>query len=405
MANTVIVENLLQLETIRLKDKQAVIKQLANLKYQGTLRKSGDTVSVQQFPNTFGNIGGTAGADISQQDWTITKFTLTVDQTWQNGVIVKDIEEVQSNLDLQGQISNRFAYASSDHEDQYIASLVTQAFAANILSDRSPVTLSSSNTYSTILGLKTALSKQNARGVRALFISPEIHEKLLLEGILNSTEKGLEFRLNGEIGRVAGFRVFETNNLHHVVNLTMDTIPVDTNTMTIQGLELDTTNGGYKEKDVVFTFVGAGAAAAAGDISIGANVAAAQQNTIDAINLTGTASAATYVAVAAADRTALRNAFISCGTSFNASDVVNITSSFELTPVETFGPATNIFGDDAVLMFASDMNAINFVGQFDRVKVTDAPLGFRMNILQEKVYKGKVLGENAKGIATVEIKT
>lgn len=404
MANTIITENLLQMETIRLKDKQAVIKQLANLKYQGTLRKSGDTVSVQQFPNTFGNIGGTAGADISQQDWTITKFTLTVDQTWQNGVIVKDIEEVQSNLDLQGQIANRFAYSSSDHEDQYIASLVTQAYSANILSDRSPVTLSTSNTYSTILGLKTALSKVNARGVRALFVSPEIHEKLLLDALLTYTEKGLEFRLNGEIGRVAGFRVFETNNLHHVIGLTMDTIPTDTDTMTLQGLELDTTNGGYKAKNIVFTFVGAGAAAAAGDIAIGANVAAAQQNTIDAINLSGTAGATTYIAIAAADITALKNAFISCGTSFS-SDIVNIRSSFEMTTAETFTPATNLFGDDAVLMFACDMNAINFVGQFDRVKVTDAPLGFRMNILQEKVYKGKVLGENAKGIATVEIKT
>jgi len=136
MANTIQTEALLQREVIRLKDKKTVIKQMANTKYQGELRQQGDTVSVQQFNNIFGNIGGTAGSDISTPDWAIQKFQLVVDQVFQNGAKVLDIEEIQSNLNLRGQIANRFAFASANQEDQFIASFVTDAETTNKLQDQ-----------------------------------------------------------------------------------------------------------------------------------------------------------------------------------------------------------------------------------------------------------------------------
>jgi len=404
MANTIITEALLQKEVIRLKDKKTIIKQIANTKFEGQLKQQGDTVSVQTFPDTFGVVGGTAGDAIVIRDWAITKEQLTVNEVFQNGAKVKDIEEIQSNLAIRSKLAARFAYASANNEDQFVASLVTQAYADNKLQDRNPLTLTSSTTYSAVTALKRVLSQQNAFESGMLFLSPAILEKIKLEDILDSSDKGLEIRLNGRVGKIDGFEIMETNNLPHVVTLTVDTIPVAANTMSISGLEPDTASrNGFKERAVVFTFVAAASAAVAGDIAIGANVAAAQVNLVNAINGTGTAGATTYIEIAEADRAALKNAFIKAGTTWSASDIINIQSSRTLTVAETFGPATNIFGSDATLMFAADREAINFVSQMDKFKVKDLTDSFAANILQEKVYDGIVFAENSKGLATIEI--
>jgi len=402
MANTIVVKDLLQKETIHLKDRKTIIKQAANTKYQGELRKQGDTVSVETFPNVFGNIGGTAGADISTTDWTITSEDLKVDQVYQNGAEVKDIEDIQSNLALRSRLSSRFAYASADHEDRFVASFSKDALTANKKGYHSPLSLAAGTTYSAVTSLSTALQQQNAFSSSMLFVSPAIHEKMLLENILGSTEKGLGFRLNGSIGQLNGFDVMVTNNLQHSVLLTMDTVPVNANadTMVIAGLEQDTTNGGYKERNVTFTFLDT--AASAGDVAIGANVAATQVNLVAAINGTGTPGSGTYIALAAADRTAIKNAMIHAETTWT-SDAINIYSNKTMTVSETFTVGTNVFGSDATLMLAVDSQAINFVSQLDQFKVPDVPTGFRANVLQEKVYGGKVFSENSKGIATYEI--
>lgn len=402
MANTIIVKDLLQAEVIRRKDRLTVIKQVANTKYQGELRKQGDTVTVQQFPLLSGNVGGTAGGDITLSDWAIADFDLVVSEVYQNGAIVKDIEEVQSNLQLRGQIAQSFAKSSDINEDQYISSLSTQAYSANKLNNQAPLTLSSSNTYSAVTAMSRALAEANDEEVmKMLFVSPAIKQQMKLEGILNSTEMGLDMRLRGEIGEIDGFRVMETRNLTKTRILTMDTIPTADDTLTIQGRVKDTTNGGLKDEDVTFTFVAS--ASAAGDVALGANVAASQANLILAINGTGTEGTGTYIDVSAAKRTALKNAFVKIGAF--ASDIASIQSAFLMAPTETFTPATNLFGAEAELMFATGNNAINYVSQLDQTKVTDVESGFRSNILQERVYGGAILGDNAKGIVTSEIAT
>ena len=404
MANTIITEALLQKEVIRLKDKKTVIKQIANTMYEGVLKQQGDTVSVQTFPDTFGVVGGTAGGTIAIRDWAIAKEQLVVNEVYQNGAKVADIEEVQSNIDIRSKLAERFAFASATNEDQFIASLVTGADSANILQDRDPLTLSATNTYSAITALKRVLSQNNAFESGALFVSPAIFEKIKLEDMFDNSDAGVEVRLNGRVGRIDGFQILETNNLPHVRTLTMDTIPTATDTMTIAGkVPLTSGRGGYTDLNVVFTFVASGTAANPGEISIGANVAAAKANTILAVNGTGTPGATTYIEVSAASRAALKNGFVKMGASFSATHKINIQSASTLTVSETFTPATNIFGADAVLMFASDRMAINFVSQMDKFKIKDLNDAFSANILQEKVYDGKVFAENAKGLATIEI--
>jgi len=401
----IVVENLLQKEVIRLKDKKTVIKQAANTKYQGELRKQGDVVTVQQVPNMFGNIGGTAGDDITAQAWTIADYNLTVDQVYQDNRKIKGIEQIQSNLELRGQIANRIAFGSALNEDQFVASLTTQADSNNKLNNQSPATLSASNTYSNITSLKRVLSEQNAFESGMLFVSPAIHEKMRLENILGSSDVGLNLRLNGVVGRLDGFQVMETNNLAHVRSLTIDTIGTATDTFTVTGRTAQSTSGtgGFTNTSVVWTLVANGAASSAGEISIGTSAAETQANIVLAINGTGTPGASTYIDVSAANRTAMKNAMLKI--SDFSSDVATLQSAIYAPVAETFTAGTNVFGVDAELMFAVDREAINFVSQMDQFKVTDAQLGFYNSLLHEKAYGGAVLGDNAKGLATNEIVT
>lgn len=399
----IVVENLLQKETIRLKDRLSRIKQVANTKYQGELRNQGDTVSVQTFPNAFGNMGGTAGGTISTPAWAIKDEQLQVTEVMQNGRKVKDIEEVQSNLNLVGRFSERFAYFSADNEDRYVASFFTDADSANKLQDKVPLTLTTSNTYSSVTSLTRVLSQNNAFASRMLFVSPAIHEKFRLENILNSNEGGLDMRLNGLVGRLDGFSIIETNNLPHATTLTVDTQVTATDTLTIPALIQDTSGiAGYVTSNVVWTFTAAASAASPGDIALGASLALTQANIVDAINGTGTPGASTYIDVSAADRVALKNLFINAG-AFDASDIATIRTSVTTAFAETFTAGTNIFGADAVLMTAVDNEAINAVFQMDKFKVKDLDDAFSANILQEKIFGGKVFDENAKGLATIEI--
>ena len=401
--NTIQTEALLQAEVLRLKDKKTIIKQAANTKYEGALANQGDTVSVQTFPDIFGGIGGTAGADIAINSWAIGKEQLEITDVYQSGVDVKNIEEIQSNLNLGNQIANRFAFASANHEDQYTASFARFANSNNKIGNLAPITLSSTNTYSTYTQINQKLSENNAEGVRMLFVSPAIKRQMKLDNILGSTDTGLGMRLRGLIGEFDGLQVMETNNLPHVKTLTVDTQITATDTMLIDGLVANTTSRvGFDTNTVTFTFKANAGATNPGDISIGADLAAAKQNIIDAINGTGTPGASTYIEMSTANRNSFKNAFISASTAF-VSDVINVQSSRTTAMTETFTAGTNIFGVDAVLSFAVDNQAINTVFQEDVFKITDAELGFRKNILQEKVYGGKVFDENAKGLATVEI--
>lgn len=62
----------------------------------------------------------------------------------------------------------------------------------------------------------------------------------------------------------------------------------------------------------------------------------------------------------------------------------------------------NIFETNNIgypVMFSMDRNAVHFAAQWTGFKVTDAPNGFRKNVLGEVAFGGKVCTENTKRIA------
>jgi len=307
----------------------------------------------------------------------------------------------QSNLDLSSKVSTEFAYDSARDEDNFVASFASEAYAWNVKADKSPITFDKDNVFNTFRDLKTRLSKVNAyKNDMVLFVNPDISATMEIAWFLTWTEQWAEIGLNWYAWKFAWFRTLETNQLPHVVSLTLDTIAVDTNTMTIWVLDAD-----WAVQDVVFTFVWAWAAAAAWDIAIWADVAANQVNLINAINWTWTPSAATYIAISDDDRDLFTDWWVQIKWDFDADDKINIQSYEALTVSETFWPATNVFWVDAVLSFVADNQAINYVSQLDEFSVEKVVWATRSVITNERVYWWAVLWENAKWIATVEIVT
>lgn len=115
---------------------------------------------------------------------------------------------------------------------------------------------------------------------------------------------------NGFLKTVVGWDLYESNNVPTSQVMTLDTQPTAGKTMEVAGS--------------VWTFVANGAASGAGEISIGASLAATQAIVLDAINGTGTPGASTYIDVALTERSELKNARIVAG-AFNGSDESTIT--------------------------------------------------------------------------------
>jgi len=210
MTNTVIVADLLQSQLLAKLDKELVAKRFCNTQYEGQLKKSGTTVRVPIFPDTSWVTGATAGGTITISDFAVTDDTLTVAGVAQFGKHIQDFEEVRSNFNLQTQLVDRMAYSLADTYDQHIFT-VAIAGAGNALTD---AISGASDVYAGIVAMQVAMDEDNVpSGNRILFVNPTVAGYIQQANIWDGTESGVEVRVKGYIGMVAGFMVVKTNNL------------------------------------------------------------------------------------------------------------------------------------------------------------------------------------------------
>lgn len=393
MANTIITVALLQKEVNRILDKSASIYPIANQAFTGELKQSWNTVTVQNLPSFNVDLGQTAGNDITAEDWAITSEDMVVDQVFTKNLKIKDLEEIQSNLDLRSKLAWRIAEASARSYDQYVASLSKNALTANKLVNGSPATETTSTAPTTLDSIVQALEEQNVSvGWNVTcFINPAFKALLLGSNVVSWFDRGLDYRLKWEIWTYWGMRLVMTNNLPYKVKFSVPIIPLAT----------DYIEFSIWGTTIRWTFVAANWASWAAQISIWANVAATQVNIWLAFAWTATPINATYSDQTTANRKILRNNLIAI--SAFASDVAYITSARWIWLTEAITDAWDVFWTPSRTIFACDQNSINFVKQMDWYKVTDAPLWFYSNLLIENAYAGKVFTENAKAIVTKDI--
>lgn len=189
---------------------------VVNRNYEGEIAQSGDTVRITSISRpTVGNYvpGSTT---IVPEQLVDAQRTLTIDQVKYWAFQVDDVDQRQAQGDVIPQATNEAAYALADVMDQHVASLYTQANAANQLGTVSVTTGAPDAFYENVLvPLAVKLDEANVpREGRWVVVPPWLHGRGLLDDrFIRVNESGSDETLrNGIVGRSAGFDILVSNN-------------------------------------------------------------------------------------------------------------------------------------------------------------------------------------------------
>lgn len=196
-------------------EKNHVATNLVNRDYEGEIKNAGDTVHI-------GTLGAVAvrtyaqGTDITYDDLATTDQTLAIDQQKYFAFSLDDVDKAQAAGDLMDTAMGRAAYSLADVSDAFLLGKIAAggASANYVGSSASPIALTKTNIYEYIVALRTKLDKANVptQG-RSIVIPPEAYALLLQDERFTKVDATAEnVIVNGLVGRVAGFDVYESNN-------------------------------------------------------------------------------------------------------------------------------------------------------------------------------------------------
>ena len=198
-------------------DKVHVYANLMNRDYEGDIKAYGDTVHINLLGDiTISNYTGSALG--TPQELDSTKQTLEIDQANYFNLIVKDIDNAQSNPKLVDAAMVRASYNMNDVIDKYLANLlVTGTAAGNVLyGDDSPIVPTSETAYNLLVDMGVALSEANAPMYgRWVVVPPWFHGLLLKDDrfVGNGTGFNQAMLQGGLVGEAAGFQIHLSNNV------------------------------------------------------------------------------------------------------------------------------------------------------------------------------------------------
>lgn len=218
MATTTFIPELWSARLLYALDKAHVATNLVNREYQGIIANQGDTVHI----NSIGAItvkDYTKNADIADPDaLTTTDQTLVIDQCKYFNFQVDDVDNVQAAGDLVDTAMSRAAYSLADVADAYLLKTIAAGAASGntVGAASGPIALTAANVYENIVKLRTKLDKANVPNPgRTIIVPPEVYALLLMDDRFAKSDAaaGQSALLNGEVGRVAGFTVYMSNNV------------------------------------------------------------------------------------------------------------------------------------------------------------------------------------------------
>lgn len=193
---------------------------MVNRDYEGDIEQAGDTVRITSIGDpTIGDYVPNSTV-ISPEELTDAQRTMVVDQAKYFAFKVDDVDKRQAKGNVMTEAMTRAAYRMADTVDQYVAGFYTGVQSANTLgSTGSPIDIHTTPTdaYDKVLvPLRTKLTKANVPSAgRFITVSPEFTASLLLDPRFikaNEAGDGGQARLNGYVGRAAGFNIVESNN-------------------------------------------------------------------------------------------------------------------------------------------------------------------------------------------------
>ena len=187
-----------------------VATNFVNRFYDGEIRRAGDTVHI----NSLGDITVstyTPNQDMADpEELATTDQTLTISQAKSFNFCIDDVDKAQAAGDLMEQAMEKAAYALNQTADAYIFNTLKAGAEA-----MTAMALTKDNVYAAILSMKQKLDEANVPlDGRCLAISPAVHALLLQDSrFVGGTAAGDKRLKTGEVGQVAGFAVYLTNNL------------------------------------------------------------------------------------------------------------------------------------------------------------------------------------------------
>lgn len=204
-------------------DKSHVAANLVNRDYEGQIRQQGDTVHINSIGAVTVN-DYTRNTDISDPEvLTTTDQTLEINQSKYFNFQIDDVDAAQAAGDMMDTAMGRAAYALNDTSDAFLLGVIAAgAESGNIIGSSTAETLTSSNVYEKIVALRTILDKQNVPNTgRYIVVPPEVYALLLMDDrFVKASDGGTANAtlLNGEVGKVAGFTVYMSNNVPYSVD-------------------------------------------------------------------------------------------------------------------------------------------------------------------------------------------
>lgn len=197
-----------------------------NTDYEGEIADMGDTVRIN-------SIGAITVSDYTKNTDHATpealqdsQTVLTIDRAKMFNFQIDDIDKVQTKPKVMDEAMREAAYALKNEADAFVAGLYTDIDTANFIgTEASPKTgYTAANVYEYLVDLKVLLDQANVPddGQRFVVIPPFLEGWLLKDArfVGFGTVQNMENIANGEIGKAAGFKILESNNVKYTTTTT-----------------------------------------------------------------------------------------------------------------------------------------------------------------------------------------
>lgn len=318
---------------------------IANLKFKDKLKKG----SVVDFPYTSDPSVQTytPGTDLTADADTGVANQVNIDET-PAVMITDDPNSLSQRADKQLQMKRRrrCGIMLGNRVDQKVINeIVTNAYSGNTVAGG---TLSSTTIFGKLTDAVANIQDYEIDGPPMFCVVDPARRALLTQYFVgNGFNEGDVALRNGFFGRAAGMEFYVSNNLKFSQTLQMATKPTATDTVVIKG--------------VTFTFVST-IGTTAGNVLIGADVAASQTNIRTLVNAPGTTTA-TGVALSLENQRKFTNQQVSMA-AWSANTAV-VTAYGKIAGTETFTDATDTWGTETGNLIAGRKGAPSLLMQRD----------------------------------------
>ena len=364
--------------------KQSVFRAMAVTGLADKLKKGDKLHRIYTSDMVVNTMSATGGYSV--QDLTDTDESLTVDQEKEVSFYIKELDELQNHLpvrlkyarkamnklwlQIDGDVLGEYDQADNDIDAAYLGG-----------TNNNGITVDETNVDQLFVGgmekLRVAdvivdvnarftgdVQRDAANLMPVAIISPQVYSKLLLRVGGKDSAFGDKVAQQGHIGYYLGFNVFVSNALGWSGSLGMATLPVEAETVTINGVA-------FTFKDEIGT--------TAGNVHIASTVDITRANFASAINTPGTsvteAVDAGFVALSTANQNLLKNVV---ATNDNTNDLMTLKvrgKSF-IAVSETLGAAADVWTAALQIqhnLFCTNQATTVIVQKTPNLRIKDAP--------------------------------